>query len=223
MSPPLQRQNSHRTGTRRWSDRAVPGRPPAAGPPRTLVPAGRPSGSAAEAHDRRGRRAGRWCRRGCARVRGPPRRGGCRQIWNPTREHASGRSGRKSGRPRGDRFNSHPSHARLHADFTRWPRWLHHQPQHPRADGPRTRHPNVGRHDPHAGVAPLHSVRPNRQSRLCQLLRRHRRQSQVAVVNTQTYTVPAVIPVDEQPYALAVAPDRRELWVPAIPPVRSTS
>ena len=39
--------------------------------------------------------------------------------------------------------------------------------------------------------------------------------SQVAVVNTQTYTVTAVIPVDEQPYALAVAPDRRELWVPS--------
>jgi serine/threonine-protein kinase len=39
--------------------------------------------------------------------------------------------------------------------------------------------------------------------------------SQVTVVNTQTYTVTAAIPVDEQPYALAVAPDQRELWVPS--------
>jgi serine/threonine-protein kinase len=39
--------------------------------------------------------------------------------------------------------------------------------------------------------------------------------NQVVLVNTQTSTVTASIPVDKQPYLLAVAPDQRTLWVPS--------
>jgi YVTN family beta-propeller protein len=37
----------------------------------------------------------------------------------------------------------------------------------------------------------------------------------VAVVDTRTNAVTATIPVDKRPYALAVAPDQRTLWVPS--------
>ncbi|WP_328306226.1 serine/threonine-protein kinase [Actinomycetospora sp. NBC_00405] len=39
--------------------------------------------------------------------------------------------------------------------------------------------------------------------------------NQVVAVDVQARTVAAAVPVDEQPYALAVAPDQRTLWVPS--------
>ena len=39
--------------------------------------------------------------------------------------------------------------------------------------------------------------------------------NQVVAVDVQARTVAAAIPVDKQPYALAVAPDQRTLWVPS--------